>query len=228
MFSPRCRGRGRRWASGRWPGRGCRRSAGRPRPAPPRPCRSTVISKDSAVLISGTASGGNSTSITGPAMATTRPSFSVGWFSVTVMCGISGSGGSGDGAWACCGASTVSTTSRALSARRSAPPVWPWRRASAPPTISMISVVMASWRARFITRLSLVMSSSALSVADFMARCWAACSRRRPRAGRRRAGPRRSGAAGGSRISRGRARTRSRPTGRRASSAASSARSRAA
>ena len=46
-----------------------------------------------------------------------------------------------------------------------------WRSASAPPTISMISVVMASWRARFITRVSLVISSSALSVADFIARC---------------------------------------------------------
>jgi hypothetical protein len=38
----------------------------------------------------------------------------------------------------------------------------------------MISVVMASWRARFMARLYLVISSSALSVADFMARCWAA------------------------------------------------------
>src|SRR5690606_16202832 len=48
----------------------------------------------------------------------------------------------------------ASVTSSAWSARRSAPPAWPWRRASAPPTISMISVVMASWRARFIMRLS--------------------------------------------------------------------------
>jgi hypothetical protein len=49
-------------------------------------------------------------------------------------------------------------------------------RASAPPTISMISVVMASWRAWFISRVSLMMSSSALSVAAFMARWRAACS----------------------------------------------------
>jgi hypothetical protein len=46
---------------------------------------SMVMSKASMVLICGTASGGNSTSITGPAMATTRPSFNVGWLSVTVM-----------------------------------------------------------------------------------------------------------------------------------------------
>ena len=39
---------------------------------------SIVMSKERAVLICGTASGGNSTSITGPAMATTRPSFNVG------------------------------------------------------------------------------------------------------------------------------------------------------
>ena len=56
--------------------------------------------------------------------------------------------------------------------RGAAPP----RRASAPPTISMISVVIASWRARFIPRVRLVMRSSALSVADFIARCRAACS----------------------------------------------------
>src|SRR3546814_3425908 len=37
------------------------------------------------MLIAGTASGGNSTSTTGPAMATTRPSFKVGVLSVTVM-----------------------------------------------------------------------------------------------------------------------------------------------
>ena len=40
----------------------------------------------------------------------------------------------------------------------------------------MISVVMASWRARFIARESLVMISSALSVAAFMARWRLACS----------------------------------------------------
>ena len=47
---------------------------------------------------------------------------------------------------------------------------------SAPLTISMISVVIESWRARFMMRASRVMRSSALSVADFMARCRAACS----------------------------------------------------
>ena len=48
--------------------------------------------------------------------------------------------------------------------------------ASAPPTISMISVVMESWRARFMTRESVLISSSALSVAAFMARWRKACS----------------------------------------------------
>jgi hypothetical protein len=37
-----------------------------------------------AVLMAGTASGGNSTSMTGPAMATTRPSFGVAPVSVLV------------------------------------------------------------------------------------------------------------------------------------------------
>src|SRR5688572_29872963 len=46
---------------------------------------SMVMSKLSIVLICGTASGGNSTSITGPAMATTRPSLRVDWLSVTVI-----------------------------------------------------------------------------------------------------------------------------------------------
>ena len=58
----------------------------------------------------------------------------------------------------------------------SSPPDCAWRIASAPPTISMISVVMASWRARFMMRLSVLMSSSALSEADFMARWRKACS----------------------------------------------------
>src|SRR5438874_870236 len=52
----------------------------------------------------------------------------------------------------------------------------PARSASEPDTISMISVVIASWRARFITRLKLVISSSALSVAAFSARWRAVCS----------------------------------------------------
>ncbi len=37
----------------------------------------------------------------------------------------------------------------------------------------MISVVMASCRARFITRVRVVIRSSAFSVADAIARCWA-------------------------------------------------------
>src|SRR6185436_17229253 len=57
------------------------------------------------------------------------------------------------------------------SIRRSSPLAPAWRRASAPPTISMISVVMESWRARFITRLRRMIMSSAFSDADFMARC---------------------------------------------------------
>jgi len=53
---------------------------------------------------------------------------------------------------------------------------WPEPRASAPLTISMISVVMESCRARFMIRLSDLISSSALSVAAFMARWRNACS----------------------------------------------------
>ena len=48
--------------------------------------------------------------------------------------------------------------------------------ASAPLTISMISVVIESWRARFMMRLRLLISSSALSVAAFIARWRNACS----------------------------------------------------
>jgi hypothetical protein len=40
----------------------------------------------------------------------------------------------------------------------------------------MISVVMLSWRARFMMRLRFLISSSALSVALFMARWRNACS----------------------------------------------------
>src|SRR5919204_6090330 len=48
--------------------------------------------------------------------------------------------------------------------------------ASAPPTISMISVVISSWRARFAWRVRTLMSSSALSVAAAIARRRAAFS----------------------------------------------------
>ncbi len=47
---------------------------------------------------------------------------------------------------------------------------------SAPPTISMISVVISSWRARFAWRVRILMRSSALSVAAFIARRRAAFS----------------------------------------------------
>ena len=50
------------------------------------------------------------------------------------------------------------------------------RSASAPPTISMISVVIESWRARFMTRRRVLMSSSAFSVAADIARWRAVCS----------------------------------------------------
>ena len=46
----------------------------------------------------------------------------------------------------------------------------PEPNASAPPTISTISVVIDAWRARFIVMLRFLISSSALSVADFIAR----------------------------------------------------------
>ena len=92
----------------------------------------------SAVWISGSSSGGNSTSTTGPITLATLPFASV---------------------------------SSAISHSPDARP-----RASAPPTISMISVVISSWRARFACRVSTLMSSSALSVAAAIARCRAAFS----------------------------------------------------
>src|SRR5207302_10084319 len=49
-------------------------------------------------------------------------------------------------------------------------------RASAPPTISMISWVISACRAEFASRVRDLISSSALSLADFIARCRAACS----------------------------------------------------
>ena len=48
--------------------------------------------------------------------------------------------------------------------------------AFAPPTISLISWVISAWRAWLACRVNVLMSSSALSVADFMARRRAACS----------------------------------------------------
>ena len=113
----------------------------------------------------GQGAGGNSTSTTGPAMATTRPSLcSVHVFGDCGSLGSPGrSGGLGDRG------ERLVTSPDPL-----ATPAW--RSASEPPTISMISVVMESWRARFITRRSVLISSSALSVAAFIARCRAACS----------------------------------------------------
>src|SRR5699024_874678 len=49
-------------------------------------------------------------------------------------------------------------------------------RASAPPTISVISWVISAWRAEFASRVNLLICVSALSVADFIARCVEACS----------------------------------------------------
>ena len=123
--APRCRGRGRRSASGRWPAPGCRRSAGRPRPRPRCGLPSIVMSNSSAVLISGTASGGNSTSTTGPAMATTRPSFRLGLAGLgdghVVISRISAVSAGGRWRVAC----RTSATSRAWSTSRSSPSDWP-------------------------------------------------------------------------------------------------------
>ncbi len=113
---------------------------------------STVTSNSRAVLISGSSPWGNSASMTGPAMPTMWPSRR----SVAVVMVAPGCFRSGDQ----CSAPTGAGSSDSLSLPS----------ASAPLTISMISVVMASWRAWFISRESLVMSSSALSVAAFMAR----------------------------------------------------------
>ena len=72
----RRRGRGRRSAACRCSGPGRRRSAGPPRPMIVFVSPSSSMSNSTAWLISGSAWGGNSTSMTGPAMATTRPSSS--------------------------------------------------------------------------------------------------------------------------------------------------------
>ena len=69
-----CRGSGRRSASCRSPAPGPRRAAGRPRPAPGSSSPATTMSNSSALLSSGRAPRGNSTSMTGPAIPTTRPS----------------------------------------------------------------------------------------------------------------------------------------------------------
>ena len=62
------------------------------------------------------------------------------------------------------------------------------------PTISMISVVMASWRARFMSRVRVLTSSSAFSVAAAMARCRAVCSLAAASSRAPNSAPRRSGA----------------------------------
>ena len=119
---------------------------------------STSVSNSRAQLISGRLSGGNSTSTTGPTMATMRPSLRPVW-----------------PAWAVT-LTALLADSRLLRVVVVVLACWPWAMPSAPPTISMISVVMVSWRARLAIRSRLVISSLALSVADFMARCRAACS----------------------------------------------------
>ena len=105
----------------------------------------SVTSTVSAVLISGSSFGGNSTSTTGPITRTTRP-------------------------FAC----PFSFSLRHLGLPIPPPPSA--ASASAPPTISMISVVISSCRARFAWRVRILMSSSALSVAAFIARRRAAFS----------------------------------------------------
>ena len=109
-------------------------------------------------------SGGNSTSTTGPTMATMRPSLSSvpdsvpGWVPEYVVL------------------SAALLADGVVQDVDLGGVVAGLGQASAPLTISMISVVMESWRARFIGRLRTLISSSALSVADFMARWRAACS----------------------------------------------------
>ena len=126
---------------------------------------SRVTSTSTAPLISGRAWGGNSTSMTGPAMATTRPvgrlpeSGAVGCGAVVVMMVCFPSVGPRHGAVvACAEASVVGRSVRTVEQDGSVamaqtlvsmtrPPSsssTPARRASAPPTISMISVVMVS------------------------------------------------------------------------------------
>ena len=67
---------------------------------------------------------------------------------------------------AVCSSTSVTKSRATRAAESSLPPA----RASAPLTISMISVVIESWRARFMIRLNDLINSSALSVADFIAR----------------------------------------------------------
>ena len=88
---------------------------------------SSSMSISSALLISGSASGGNSTSMTGPAIATTRPSLAVGSAVVVMPAPVLRVSG-----WVAYAGLRLVAVAR------------PDPRASAPPTISMISVVIAS------------------------------------------------------------------------------------
>jgi hypothetical protein len=120
-------------------------------------CRRRRWSSTGTWLISGIESGGNSTSTTGPAMVTTRPSLQLDRGLVgdghdcspvgkVVPVAVRGRSGYRYGLGNT--SSAIDLVDEQVGSR------WrPWRKASAPPTISMISVVMASWRARFMTRL---------------------------------------------------------------------------
>jgi hypothetical protein len=96
--------------------------------------------------MSGRSPGGNSTSTTGPMTRTMRPSLTAVCVLMVVLLSMSG-----------CALQRVPAQSLE-------------ERASAPPTISVISVVICSWRAWFMMREREPATSLALSVAAFMAR----------------------------------------------------------
>ena len=111
-------------------------------------------SVSSLLYISGIESTGNSTSTTGPITRAIRPALA----GARCVLGLFNRG---------------SHVSHSLLTRLAA-----LASASAltPPTISLISWVMPAWRAWLATRVYFLMSSSALSVADFIAFCRAASS----------------------------------------------------
>ena len=163
---------------------------------------SSSMSISSALLISGSASGGNSTSTTGPAIATTRPSFSVGRSGCrrSAVMVIDRSSCS-----ASCGAcEEVGVAASMVSATTSSDAALP-RSASAPPTISMISVVIGVL-AGAVHHPGEAGDQVVGVVGRGLHRPLArrVLRRGRVRAARRRCGPRRSAAAGASRIASGR------------------------
>src|ERR1700730_5096302 len=108
---------------------------------------SNVTAACRALNKAGTEPRGNSTSTTGPVIRTTRPLVSVPleFFDFSVVAAISTS--LPNGAYLAASAS-----------------------AFAPPTISLISWVIWAWRSRLASRVRALMRSSALSLADFIAR----------------------------------------------------------